>query len=65
MKTRMYEIVVERTIKRTLLIKTTSAYEARSSIDSYGLAEAFSDWDEDENQNSDSYKIIRVVRADT
>lgn len=64
MKTRIYEIVVERTIKRTLLLRTTSAYEAHSSIASYGIAEAFSDWNEDENQSSDTYKIIRVVRAD-
>lgn len=65
MKTRMYEIVVERTIKRTLLIRTTSAEEAKSSINSYGVTEAFSDWDENESDNSDDYKIIRVVRADT
>ena len=65
MKTKLYEIVVERTIKRTLLIRTTSAEAAKSSIDSYGIAEAFSDWNEDEVQNSDTYKIIRVVRANS
>lgn len=60
---RQYEIVIEQTIRRTIIAQAASAEEMRNIINDYGVIEAFNDWDEDQSKAVNDCRIVTIVRA--